>query len=72
MSTAVKRRARGVDVEQVVELVLGERRDLGLARRRLRRVLEVGAQLAARHLDHVAVPHAGRDLRFHRQLLAST
>ena len=44
---------------------------LALLRRRLRRVLEVGAQLAARHLDHVAVPHAGRDLRFHRQLLAS-
>ena len=56
---------RGVDVEQVVLLVLGERLGLGLARGELRGIFDVGAQLAARHLGERPVAHAGGDLRLH-------
>ncbi len=58
-------RRRGVDVEQVVELVLNELRDLGLLGRELGAGLEIGLDLGARHLDERPVTHAGRDLGLH-------
>ena len=56
----------GEHVVQVVDLVLGERRDLGLGGGRLGALLEVVAQLVARHLDARAVAHSRQDL--HRRL----
>ena len=57
---------RRVDVEQVVELVLRQRRHLGALDRRLGARLELGLDLAARQMGEGAVAHAGRDRRFHR------
>ncbi len=57
-------RRRGVDVEQVVELVLGERVALGPLGRLLRAVFEIGLDLGAGHLDERTVTHASRDLGF--------
>jgi len=55
-----ERRRRGVDVEQMVELVGVERRALGPAGPFRRARLDVGAQLTARPLDPGPVAHAGR------------
>ena len=57
-------RRRGVDVEQVVVLVLRERLGLGPLGRLLRAVFDIGLDLGAGHLDERAVTHAGSDLGF--------
>jgi len=54
-------RRRGVDVEQVLLLVGGERLDPGAPHGLGDAVLDVGAQLAARHAGDRAVAHARRD-----------
>src|SRR5665647_1819615 len=50
-------RRRRVNVEQVPLLLGGERRRLGFGRRLRGPLLDVRAQLAARHLDHETVAH---------------
>ncbi len=64
MSTAGEARRRGEDVEQMVELVGGERRDMDLLGRRSRALLELFPDLAAGQIDQRAVTHAGGYLRF--------
>ena len=51
---------RRVDLEQVVDLVVGQRRHLGALGRDLRPRHEIGADLAARQMREGAVAHAGR------------
>ena len=57
-------RRRGVDLEQMVELVLCELGDLGLLGRDLRAGFEIGLDLGARHLDERAIAHTSGDLGF--------
>ena len=65
-------RRRGVDVEQVVELVLRELGDLGLLGRDLGAFFEIGLDLGAGHLDERPVTHASGDLGLQRHHLRAS
>jgi len=65
-------RRGGVDVEQVVELVLRELRHLGLLGRELGACFEIGLDLGAGHLDERPVTHTGWDPGFQRHHLRAS